>query len=92
MLLSFSPHSLAGLFKGPRGEWNVLSASQLGLVYFPLLSNKRHFLVLMAWKESVIKILPRGVTKRETEPRILQRPFIVYKWSIVMGGYDNRHL
>lgn len=69
MLLSFSPHSPAGLFKGPRGKGNVLGASQLGLVYFPLLSNKRHFLVLMAWKESVIKIQPRGVTKHKTEPQ-----------------------
>lgn len=51
--------------------------SQLGLVYFPPLSNKRHFLVLMAWKESVIKIHARGVTKRETEPRLLLRPFIM---------------
>lgn len=78
LLLSFVPHSLAGLFfdKGPRGEQSTLRASQLGLVYFPLLSNKRHFLVLMAWKASVIKIQASGVTKRETEPRLLQRPFI----------------
>lgn len=47
--------------------------SQLGLVYFPLLSNKHHFLVLMAWKESVIKIQAHSVTKRETEPRLLRR-------------------
>lgn len=78
-LLSFATHSPAGLFsnKGPRGEWNVLGASQLGLVYFPLLSNKRHFLVLMAWKENVIKIQPHGVTKRETETRLQEESFIM---------------
>lgn len=52
VLLSLVHRPPAGLFSdtGPRGEWNVHGASQLGLVYFPLLSNKRHFLVLMAWK------------------------------------------
>lgn len=34
--------------RGPRGEGNVPGASQLGLVYFPLLSIKHHFLVLIA--------------------------------------------
>lgn len=97
LLLSFVPHSLAGLFsdKGPRGERRALGASQLGLVYFPLLSNKRHFLVLMAWKGSVIKIQTCGVTKREPEPCLLQRPFIIENGSqhnIVMGGYDNRNI
>lgn len=69
--------------------------SQLGLVYFPLLSNKRHFRVLMAWKESVIKMQPHGVTKRETGPRFLQRPLIIWNASgrsIVTGGYDNRKI
>lgn len=43
----------------------VLSPSQLGLVYFSPPSNKRHFLVLMARKEGVIKIQPHDVTKLE---------------------------
>lgn len=61
--------------KGPRGEKrSALGVSQLALVYFPLPSNKRHFLVLWLGKESVIKIPPRGVTERETEPRLLPRP------------------
>lgn len=34
--------------RGPRGKRNVHGASQLGLVYFSLLSIKRHFLVLIA--------------------------------------------
>jgi len=97
LLLNFVPHSLAGLLsnKGPRGEQRPLCESQLGLVYFPPLSNKRHFLLLMAWKESVIKIQARSVTKRETEPCLLQRPFIMWngsQHSIVIGGYDNKYL
>lgn len=42
----------------------VLSAGQLGLVYFPLPSNRRHFRVLMTRKESVVKIQPHDGTKR----------------------------
>lgn len=50
LLLSFAPPSLAGLFsnKGAMEEQSTLGASQLGLVYFPPLSNKCHFLLLMA--------------------------------------------
>lgn len=44
---------------GPRGERNVPGASQLGLVYFPLLSIKHHFLLLIAQIEGVIKIQPQ---------------------------------
>lgn len=51
--------------RGPRGEHDVPGASQLGLVYFLLLSNIHHFLDLMAYVEGVIKIQPCGVTKRE---------------------------
>lgn len=49
----------------------------------------------MAWKESVIKMQPHGVTKRETGPRFLQRPLIIWNASgrsIVTGGYDNRKI
>lgn len=93
--LYLTPWQVYSPTKGQGEEWSALGVSQLGLVYFPPLSNKRHFLVLMAWKESVIKIQARGVTKRETEPRLLERPFIMWngsQHSIVMGGYDNRNI
>lgn len=54
--LDLTPWQVYSPTKGPRGESSALGGSQLGLVYFPPLSNKRHFLVLMAWKESVITI------------------------------------
>lgn len=63
----------------------VLSAGQLGLVYFPLPSNKRHFLVLMARKESVVKIQPHDGSP----------PFIMHNGSgrgVVPGGYDSGRL
>lgn len=65
------------------------------LVYFPPLSNKCHFLLLMVWKESVIKIQTHGVTKHATNSCFLLRPFIVEngsQHSLAIGGYDNKYL
>lgn len=54
--LYLNPWQVYSPTKGQWEEQSILGASQLGLVYFPPLSNKRHFLLLMAWRESVIKI------------------------------------